>query len=46
MTHFYENWFSGMEIRDAFKKAQNSLKTKYAKAKGAAYTWAAFVLIN
>ena len=46
MTNFYKNWFSGMEIREAFKKAQNQLKTKYAKVEGAAFAWAAFVLMK
>ncbi len=46
MSKFYENWFSGMEIRDAFKKAQNHLKTKYAGVPGAAFAWAAFVLMK
>lgn len=46
MTNFYQNWFSGMEIRAAFKKAQNYLKTKYADVEGAAFTWAAFVLMK
>ncbi len=46
MSKFYENWFSGMEIRDAFKKAQNHLKTKYAEVPGAAFAWAAFVLMK
>jgi len=46
MTNFYKNWFSGLEIRAAFKKAQNHLKTKYAKVEGAAFAWAAFVLMK
>lgn len=46
MIHFYKNWFTGMEIREAFKKAQNQMKTKYANVEGAAYTWAAFVLMK
>jgi len=46
MTNFYKNWFTGMEIRVAFKKAQNQLKTKYAKVEGAAFAWAAFVLMK
>ncbi len=46
MTNFYQNWFTGMEIRVAFKKAQNQLKTKYAKVDGAAFAWAAFVLMR
>ena len=46
MSNFYENWFSGMEIRAAFKKAQNELKTKYAGVPGSAFAWAAFVLMK
>jgi len=46
MTIFYKNWFAGIEIREAFKKAQNQLKKKYEKQKGAAFAWAAFVLIK
>lgn len=46
MVNFYKNWFSGMEIRAAFKKAQNQLKTKYANVEGAAFAWAAFVLMK
>lgn len=46
MANFYNNWFSGLEIREAFKKAQNHLKTKYAQKKGSAFAWAAFVLMN
>ena len=46
MTSFYKNWLSGMEIRIAFKKAQNQMKTKYAGVEGAAFAWAAFVLMK
>ncbi len=46
MSSFYENWFSGMNVQAAFKKAQNQLKTKYAKINGSAFAWAAFVLIK
>ncbi len=46
MTNFYQNWFTGIEIRVAFKKAQDQLKTKYAKVDGAAFAWAAFVLMR
>jgi len=46
MSNFYENWFSGMEISEAFKKAQNQLKAKYAEVEGAAFAWAAFVLMK
>ena len=46
MSFFYKNWFSGMDITDAFKTAQNDLKTKYAGIEGSAFAWAAFVLIR
>ncbi len=46
MSNFYKYWFSGLEIREAFKKAQNKLKAKFKKVKGAAYAWAAFVLVE
>ena len=46
MVEFYKNWFEGSGVRDAFRKAQNHLKTKYAKVEGAAFTWAAFVLMK
>ena len=46
MDKFYTNWFSGMEIHEAFKKAQDHLKIKYAGVPGAAVSWAAFVLIK
>lgn len=44
MEDFYKNWFNGMEIRAAFKEAQNQLKEKYEGVSGAAFAWAAFVL--
>lgn len=46
MLHFYKYWFNGLEVREAFKKAQNELKKKYAGKTWAAYTWAAFVLTD
>ena len=46
MSKFYDYWFSGLEIRDAFKKAQDQLKLKYADIPGAAFAWAAFVLMK
>ncbi|MCK5779984.1 MAG: CHAT domain-containing protein, partial [Psychrilyobacter sp.] len=46
MSIFYKNWFSGMEIREAFKKAQNQMKIKYVGVKGAVFAWAAFVLMK
>ena len=44
MTNFYQNWFKGIEIRKAFKMAQEYLKEMYADTEGAAFAWAAFVL--
>lgn len=41
MSKFYENWFSGTTIREAFRKAQNEMRKKYDP-----YYWAAFVLIE
>ena len=38
MTSFYNNWIEGMELRQAFRKAQQEL-TKYPS-----FFWAAFVL--
>ncbi len=46
MTIFYKKWFSGLDITDALKAAQNEMKTKYAGAEGAAFARAAFVLIK
>ena len=46
MIKFYEFWFSGLEIRDAFKKTQNYLKEKYKDIPGSAFAWAAFVLMK
>ena len=46
MVNFYKNWTKGTDVRDAFKKAQEYMKTKYANKKGAIYDWAAFVLKN
>ena len=46
MINFYKNWLNGQEIRDAFKNAQNQLKEKYKDVPGAAFAWAAFVLMK
>ena len=46
MANFYQNWFSGMEIREAFKMAQEYLKKEYAGEEGAAFAWSAFVLMK
>jgi tetratricopeptide (TPR) repeat protein/CHAT domain-containing protein len=40
MTNFYQNWFSGMEIRKAFKAAQEYMKKVYAESEDAAFAWA------
>ncbi len=45
MVKFYENLQNGLEINQAFDKAQNDLKEEYRHVKGGAYAWAAFVLI-
>jgi hypothetical protein len=37
---FYQHWFSGLEIREAFDKTQEEMQAKYP----AVYHWAAFVL--
>ncbi|MCO6493651.1 MAG: CHAT domain-containing protein [Phaeodactylibacter sp.] len=42
MAAFYKNWFSGMDIRAAFHKAQREMKELYK----APYYWAPFVLIR
>jgi len=46
MLEFYKNFVSGKEIHVAFKLAQNYMKEKYKDVAGAAYAWAAFVLIE
>lgn len=45
MTKFYTYFYQGLEVRQAFKKAQNDLKEEYRDVKGGMYAWAAFVLI-
>ena len=50
MNTFYENLFSGMEVREAFDKAQSSIRQKVStsektKGKGVQY-WAPFVLVH
>ena len=42
MTTFYENLFSGMEVREAFKTTQTYLRNKTGEVK----YWAPFVLVN
>jgi tetratricopeptide (TPR) repeat protein len=46
MTSFYKNWYSGMEIRKAFKETRQQIKQKYAKSAKANQIWAAFVLME
>ena len=43
MTYFYDTWFSGTTIPDAFRKTQQYMKAKYP---GDPYKWAAFVLVR
>jgi CHAT domain-containing protein len=43
MSIFYKYYLSGIELRDAFQKAQNDMKIKY---KNEPFVWAAFVLIQ
>ena len=42
MTSFYEKWLAGNTPRDAFRKAQLSLREKYPEP----YYWGAFVLVG
>ena len=42
MTKFYSNWVSGMAKREAFKKAQIEIKSKYKDP----YFWGAFVMVG
>jgi len=42
MTHFYDNWTSGMSKTAAFRKAQQTLKAKYPQP----FYWGSFVLVN
>ena len=41
MTLFYTNWLNGMDIKEAFSKAQQIMRKKYDP-----FYWAAFVLIE
>ena len=43
METFYEKWFSGTTIEEAFRYAQHNMKNKYPDQP---YKWAAFVLIR
>ena len=43
METFYEKWFSGTTIEEAFRFTQTSMKIKYPNQP---YKWAAFVLIR
>jgi CHAT domain-containing protein/Tfp pilus assembly protein PilF len=42
MTNFYSNWVSGMSKREAFSKAQQTIKEKYRDP----YYWGAFVMVG
>lgn len=42
MTSFYKNWLESGDKRDAFKKAQASVRKKYSHP----YYWGAFVLVG
>jgi CHAT domain-containing protein len=42
MTSFYENWMSGKEKAEAFRKAQLQLKSKFNHP----YYWGAFVMMG
>ena len=42
MTLFYQNWFSGMPKREAFHKAQRTLKEDFPEP----YYWGAFLMIG
>ena len=43
MSAFYGHWLNeGMEIADAFRKAQGEMRERY----GEHYYWAAFVLVE
>ena len=46
MLKFYENIYSGKEIKAAFKASQDYMKNKYKDIAGSSYAWAAFVLVN
>ncbi len=43
MTYFYESWFGGQSISDAFHETQRAMKLKYPNDP---YKWAAFVLVR
>ena len=43
MQLFYNKWFSGYSIEDAFNSAQAEMRNKY---RGQPHKWAAFVLMN
>jgi CHAT domain-containing protein len=43
MGQFYEEWFSGKPIGEAFRLAQNYMKEKYPRQP---FMWAAFVLLK
>lgn len=43
MTLFYEKWFEGTTIREAFNQTQRIMQSKYVDEP---YKWAAFVLLD
>jgi CHAT domain-containing protein len=43
MNYFYENWLSGMHIRDAFLETQERMKKNHPDDP---YVWAAFVMLR
>lgn len=42
MSNFYKNWVSGMTKREAFSKAQLTIRNKYSSP----YYWGAFVMVG
>ena len=42
MIEFYKNWTSGMEVHQAFQKAQQFIKKEYPSP----YYWAGFVMLD
>lgn len=42
MIEFYNNWTGGMEIHQAFQKAQQAIKKEYSSP----YYWAGFVMLD
>jgi CHAT domain-containing protein len=50
MQNFYKYWLGGMTKHDAFKKAQNDIRTKIdangEKIYSNPYYWAAFIMVD